>query len=369
MDKLLLEKILTRFDKFKVCLIVDGHLKIGYGHVTRSLNLLRLLNLNKSEVLIVSICDEQCEDIFRKYGYYYKKFGLNDFVKAECYISFIINFPNVRCVITDLAYALPNKNIVNLEYFHIKLSKLYKLVIIDGFSKYSFRKFFNGVRCDLLLAPYVGEISGYGGIAPHLEYVGPEFAVVGKSYWKRKNKRIFTPKDNKVLLTCGGTDPYGITEEILALLCQCDQYLRIMITIGQGFNHKRELDMSGIVKSSRHHIRFLKAKFDLSKYFEWSDVAISSGGLTKYELAYQGVPAIYVAKSEEHLAGNSEFSMLNTSVSLDMRSNKFADNFNRTVLELLKDVDWRESFSKNGTIYFSYGKIKVLLTSIKSLIS
>lgn len=356
-------------EDFRICVLVDGYRDIGYGHILRCINLLSALEVCKKQVLIISICDNECEKILKNSHYEYKRYFIEDGLNYDAYISFISNYPNIKAVITDVAYYLPNENTKNLESLHIFLSKFYKLIILDGYWKYSFRKYFKNLNCDLLIAPYVGERSNYGGIKAFQEFVGPEYFIANNFYRSAKYKRKFSRGDNKILITCGGTDPNNITKEILSILMQSTVTYKIRITIGQGYDLKAVLSIEELAHKSNHIIDFIKSQNNLTEQFEWADIAITSGGLTKYELACMGVPTVCVATNEEHLEGNSEFSRLGASISLNLLDKNISFRLNDIVYKLLKNDDQRIGLSQSGRRRFSTKKLSSLLDAIRGLVA
>ncbi len=103
----------------------------------------------------------------------------------------------------------------------------------------------------------------------------------------RKYKRVRERLD-RIVVTLGGSDTYGVTASIVALLAERQESAAVIV--GPGFEHIDELQ-SGLPKNF-----VLKIGVPcLAKEFSKHDLAITGGGITPFEANAAGLPCIIVA--------------------------------------------------------------------------
>lgn len=95
-----------------------------------------------------------------------------------------------------------------------------------------------------------------------------------------------------LLLLQGGSDTYGFTPRILAALEGCAGSARLTLVLGPAFRHEAELKAA--LSQLRRPVRLLRGISDMPRLMLESDLAISAGGLTLFELACTGTPSIAV---------------------------------------------------------------------------
>jgi spore coat polysaccharide biosynthesis predicted glycosyltransferase SpsG len=105
-------------------------------------------------------------------------------------------------------------------------------------------------------------------------------------------RRARTQLTSPVLVTLGGSDTYGVTVQVVALLKELDRPATIVT--GPSFQHAEELE------------RVLDQRFtwksevpSLIREFYGYDLAITGGGVTPFEANASGLPCIIVA-NEPH---------------------------------------------------------------------
>lgn len=120
----------------------------------------------------------------------------------------------------------------------------------------------------------------------------------------RREFRNCFPVDQKtkekvcnLLLSFGGSDPDNLTGRMLETLQKSDlPGLAIDAVIGVTNPHRSMLE--GLVKNSRWPVRLLTGVADMTQLYRQTDLAISGGGSTLWELAYMGIPAVTLILAE-----------------------------------------------------------------------
>ncbi len=107
----------------------------------------------------------------------------------------------------------------------------------------------------------------------------------------------------RLLVTMGASDPKDFTRLALQALSQVSAPFRARFVIGPSFRDadalRREIEARGYELVPPGH--------DLRESFATADVALIAFGVTAYEMAALGVPAIYLAISDDHAASASAF--------------------------------------------------------------
>jgi spore coat polysaccharide biosynthesis predicted glycosyltransferase SpsG len=115
-------------------------------------------------------------------------------------------------------------------------------------------------------------------------------------------RRVRTRLDSPLLVTLGGSDTYGVTVRVVALLKRLKQ--RATVIVGPAFRHEAELE--AVLDESFTVKRGVPS---LIQEFSHHDLAVTGGGITPFEANASGLPCIIVAnephevETGQHLAG------------------------------------------------------------------
>jgi spore coat polysaccharide biosynthesis protein SpsF len=171
-------------------------------------------------------------------------------------------------------------------------------LVIDGFRGHALCgqiEFF----ADFIVTPYLGAIPEEI-TAGSVHLAGEEFFITPPDLVQFRRLRNPAAGDRRVLVTCGGSDPLGFTPKLLAALDSVPFDLQIAAVIGPSFSAalRREAQVAGRV--SKHAVRFEHEPASLGPLYTWCDAAVATSGLTKYELAVTGTPAVLVSIDNVH---------------------------------------------------------------------
>lgn len=101
-----------------------------------------------------------------------------------------------------------------------------------------------------------------------------------------------------ILVTMGGSDPAGLTLMALQAIDKLDGDFRVLVVIGYGFMHDAELT-DWLTKAKRTYEICRDVTYMASVMAE-ADLAVASFGVTAYEFAVMGLPAIYLCLTHDH---------------------------------------------------------------------
>jgi spore coat polysaccharide biosynthesis predicted glycosyltransferase SpsG/ribosomal protein S18 acetylase RimI-like enzyme len=127
--------------------------------------------------------------------------------------------------------------------------------------------------------------------------LGPCFIPLRKEFRGVAGKKI-GKKVKRIMITFGGDDPKNMTSKVLKILVESYPPLVKNVVIGKGFKNRDE-----IIKFSDGKTRLIDRPdaAGMKKIMSSSDMAISGGGQTLYELAMTGVPTISVLVADNQL--------------------------------------------------------------------
>ena len=121
--------------------------------------------------------------------------------------------------------------------------------------------------------------------------LGPDYCVLGPDFDDKRNISS-GPAVVSILVSFGGSDPKGLTVKAARVLSKMDIPAAIHFIMGPGFGDEEELRRFAGKNEGTFHIHHDVE--DLAAMMLEADLAIASAGLTAYELAATGTPALLI---------------------------------------------------------------------------
>lgn len=245
----------------KIFFLTEGGRKIGFGHITRCLSLCQAVEQRGASSEFIINGDNSVLGILEA-----KNYQIFDWVKQREKLFKALS--GADAIIID-SYLAPG-------HFYKKIGHVFpgKLIIIDDFNKFAYHKGF-------VINP---SLYGKGLKRPRNNKViylsGRNYIILRKEFWNVPGKKIHKELKN-ILITFGGTNCGN-------LAIKTKNYLKDKF----GFNCS-VLDAKNKSRAKEVLKRMLK-----------SDLCISGGGQTMFELARVGVPTIGVS-----VARNQNFNL------------------------------------------------------------
>lgn len=255
-----------------IVFIVFGNKEFGLGHLSRSRNIIAILNdLNHKVITIQNI------------NPFY--ISVNHIIEEGNYAKFLEKarkiLDSIECdrILIDLPFSRELKeNIPKLFGNH----KSTKIIAFDFFD-------YDSEFIDIVVNQYnqfmideEPQITVYEGI---------KFSIIRKEFWNLRREKYETKADElNIIISCGGTDPALNTEKALNLCKQWqDKGLKLNVkAISDRLKSTLDVKNSEILSSPPNFPEML-AK---------ADISMLSGGITVLESSYLGTPAIAFAQSE-----------------------------------------------------------------------
>jgi spore coat polysaccharide biosynthesis protein SpsF len=108
-----------------------------------------------------------------------------------------------------------------------------------------------------------------------------------------------------ILVTMGGSDPAGMTEFAVGALELLPMPLAVRIVVGPVFSRAEPL--IDAIAHSKHALQIARSPASLAPLMRASRMAVAAFGVTAYELAACGVPAVHVCLTADHARASGAF--------------------------------------------------------------
>ena len=133
----------------------------------------------------------------------------------------------------------------------------------------------------------------------------------------------------------GSSDPAGLTLKAVKALDLVNGEFDAVVALGPAFRHHEEL--TNLLANTRFSCRVCQNCGSLPALMAEADLAVASFGVTAYELAAMGVPAIYLCLTEDHAKSASAFEEAGISTSLGVHNCVSEYNLAIAISELLNN--------------------------------
>jgi UDP-2,4-diacetamido-2,4,6-trideoxy-beta-L-altropyranose hydrolase len=315
---------------------VDATKNIGLGHLMRCYALAEELVKNKNTCFFVSNID--CEKIIEKINksnIILEKISTSPNSKQD--IDYLINFSrnnNINWIVTD-HYE------IHSEYIKTIKDNRFNVLSIDDTAQTYYKS-------DIVINQNIGsEKLTFHSDRNTRFLLGPKYVMLRDELLKREKKRYINDVE-KILVTLGGIDYGNITIKILKLLKEIiDNNIEIIVVIGT--LNKIEEDLKSEINTlDNSHFRFVFSPENMAELYLESDIAISAGGSSCYELAYFGIPNIIITVADNQLNIAKELDKLNVSIYLGGKEKFCHSKIKENVLKLINDNSLRKNMAENG---------------------
>ena len=149
-----------------------------------------------------------------------------------------------------------------------------------------------------------------------------------------------------VLVAMGGSDPHGLTLRTGKALSGLEPSLRIRFVIGTGMKDGAQV-ARGLV-ALRSNYETIEGADDLTTEYASADLALCAFGVTAYELATLGIPAIYLGLTDDHAASASAFANAGMGQSLGVADRVSDAEIARAVQGLMNKPQARRAMRNAG---------------------
>jgi UDP-2,4-diacetamido-2,4,6-trideoxy-beta-L-altropyranose hydrolase len=310
--------------------VSDGPIKRGMGHISRCLAIANELK-KENNLNIFFITQTKTEGLKRIQDANYKVKKIPSNLKTKYEQNFVIDF---------LKKLSPDALIVDMLNTDTSFMSRIKemgvfLVSIDDLGpgkKYS----------DLLVYNLIKQAK----CKPEQKcYSGPSYIPINKFFSNLKNKKI---KKNckSILVSFGSSDPGGFTIKTVRALEEMPENYDVTILVGPSFSKNYELKKILKKGKKRYKLKYNVNSKEFAKLIQKSDITITSGGLSVYEIAAIGTPGIVLCQNEHE--NSNIFNKYGTAIKLGLGESLSTDNIRLAIKNLANNKKMRHDRSKRG---------------------
>jgi len=304
----------------------DGGFTYGYGHVKRSLTLARALRDRQGFGVVFAINgDADAAKSVHDAGF--ETFLLPALGKGNALASLVASKrPDI--VVCDARENLARDDLVRLA------EKIPVVAVIDDGSD----RRLSATHAYYPPVPQVETLSWKG--ARTQVRVGWEWALLGFDPTTVVPNRVSLDAVRaRLVISMGGSDPLDLTRLAACGLAKITVPFGARFVIGPGFRNPSRLARE--IESMRPNFETVQGISDLGSEFASADLALVSFGVTAYELGALGVPALYLALTDDQLHSASSFEQAGMGIRLGLGRAMRAEDIARAVWRLISDPDRR----------------------------
>jgi UDP-2,4-diacetamido-2,4,6-trideoxy-beta-L-altropyranose hydrolase len=304
------------------------------GHLMRCFALSEELINRKNICYFISNIDNEilCKNI-EKSNIILKK--VSTFPDEKDDINLLINFSKkneIDWIITDHYY-------IDIEYVKKLKEKKLKILSIDDNSNIHYYS-------DIVVNQNIGAKNFLYSAEKYTKFLlGPKYAILRDNFLK-KPCRIIKKEVKNILITLGGIDKENVTMKILELLKILDCNIKINVVIGPLNPHYNSIKKN--ISEYNCSIHLYNSPEKMEDIYYKSDIAISAGGTSCYEMAYFGIPNIIISIADNQINSSKELHNKIVSIYLGDKNEIKSSDLVKKINELINDYDLRLKMSNNG---------------------
>lgn len=316
----------------------------GFGHLKRCLMIASALTESGAQAtFLCPEADTDLHDTIKQAGH-----KIHAIPSGLSYAEEVNHYPN-DCyhLVTDIYH---QGNIQNPEPLHDYINsatrRKIKIAFIDGIFHEAFRPPENIPALYAVIQPY---LNAENDTAPNAKHwiKGVQYAVMDNAYKNQPLKNIKNAANN-ILITFGGADPQELTASLMTALAEQPKDIHIRLIIGPYFSqtHKDKISALSIQYPTRFDVK--GAQTDMIPHYQWADIALGSSGLSRYEFAALGLPAIFTALYPEHTESSEAFAQSGIARYIGLYTETDAQDWLDALRNLRTNKTAREEMSLTG---------------------
>ncbi len=312
----------------------DGAEDIGLGHIVRCLALAEELKVEYNcQITFAVHRGKPGIDMIKERAYPTITINedINTFSEKE-FLKNAVQESYCNVVIMDF------REDISLDFLHSLRKQGIILVDIDDPND-------KRLAADLAFYPPVPQVKkmDWSGFEGQL-MVGWEWVILRKEFTAMANQQRIPNDRLHVLVTMGGSDPAGFTLTVIKALDLLEDNFDTTVVIGAAFSREEELQ-SLLLKTERK-FRILRNVQNMAAIMAQADLAIASFGMTAYELACMGVPALYMCLTDDHAESCQAF--VDAGIAVNLGTDHSIEKIANQISLLLWDGKYRDGMKANG---------------------
>ena len=325
----------------------DASPSIGMGHLTRCLALAEeLKKRNKKCFFLSKTSEKKLIKKIQEADNYYVQIPWDLDLQSDA--KYLIEF----CELKEIDWVVTDHYEINSNYLKKLKEKKLKILSIDDTARTYYPS-------DIVLNQNIGAEKLVFSTSKDTQFLlGPKYVLIRSELLKRE-KKIENNEVKKLLITMGGTNEDNFILRLLESLSSVNENIEFLVISGP-FN-PFYYEIKRYARETHQKIKLIKSPENIADIYLESDVAISAGGTSCYELAYFGIPnmIITIADNQRNIA--YEMDKQNVSISIGDKKEFKAEKVRNKVNELINNHSLRKNMSRNGRkLVDGKGRIRVV---------
>lgn len=263
--------------KLRVVILTEGGKDTGLGHITRCISLYQAFEDRGISPGLIVNCDESVLSLLKD-----KNFRILNWMNEKEDLLNAVKQADVAVVDSYLAGADVYETIAETTEL---------AVYIDDNKRLDYPK---GI---IVNGSIDAESMNYLGKEGTAYLLGTRYIPLRKEFWDAPEKPVRETIESAII-TFGGDDAMNLAPKALKVLAEDCPMVRKKAVIGQGFSNIGEIEASA---DKNTDLIYYPDSRGMRKAMLESDLAISAGGQTLYELARMGIPTIAIAAADNQL--------------------------------------------------------------------
>lgn len=332
----------------KILIRTDGSQHLGLGHITRCLAFAQgLERIGVSSIFVIRDYEPQVAEIIQRYTYSVEPIPKScGFQEDLLLTSELANRYKAKLIVTDLCNVDILTNLDKYgEYLQGLKDKGKFLVTIDDLNEMAFPS-------EIVINPnYGAENMNYDSSKNTKFLLGPAYFIFRQEFIEATKVNREIKKDvQNILVTMGGSDLLGLTSKVAGALTKLGRTANssLRIVLGIDFTDAGKRELREILSEFVGTYELIQGSNKVAELMLWADLAITGGGLTKYETAVTGTPGIIISQVAHQADLVKEFEKEGTALNLGLGSKISEEDIAEAVRRLLRDDALRAEMSKKG---------------------
>ena len=194
-------------------------------------------------------------------------------------------------------------------------------------------------------------------------FTGSKYCTIQSEFrkYRKKLSEIHEKTTYDVTISMGGSDPHNISKKVLSAIYKIPN-IRICLILGPFYNISN-LEFFKILPS----IKIIKNSKNIWKIFQNSDLVISSGGTSLFELSVIRTPTIVITSSHHQIAYAKIFSSRGSVLYLGYWSQIKQSQIKASIQNILKNTELRKQMYTKSKILDGKGLERVVNIIEKSI--
>lgn len=327
----------------EVKIITEANVDTGYGHLSRCISLYQAFEEKDCLVNIIVNGDDTIKEIMK---------GKNHLI-----FNWLKEFERLCEILKESDIIIMDSYLANRDFYK-KISEIAKIpVYIDDTLRINYPP---GIIINNSLDPKKINQNN------QFNLLGLKYCMLKKVFWDVP-KKLVNKEIKCLMVTFGGSDMRNLTPKILQILNKNFPEIKKKVIIGKGFQNISEIENEQNINCN---LIYFPTATKMKDIMLLSDIAITAGGQTIYELASIGVPSIIISDANNQINSVKNCEELGIIYYAGWwEDNNIHNNVIQMVLKL-KNLILRKKMIKSGKKYIKPdGSRKIVNFLLKTLLN